>query len=222
MPTPGQVETSVTVAAVEEGEGVQPAAELATPTPTSAPPVTPATEAQTTEYTVKAGETLFSIAQRLGTDVETLRRLNNLTSDAIAAGQVLKVPVGVPTGTPPATPAPGRQVEHIVQRGEYLALIANRYGVSTNAIIKANNLRNPNFIYPGQKLIIPVPGITVPTATPASGGGRATSGKVHIVQRGETLQSIALKYGVTVRELAAANGIRNPNFIYVGQKLVIP
>jgi LysM repeat protein len=176
---------------------------------------------------VKAGETLFSIAQHLGTDVNTLRRLNNLTGDTIAAGQVLKVPAGAAAEAPTATPVPGQQVErapveHIVQRGEYLALIADRYGVSTNAIMKANNLRNPNVIYPGQKLIIPAPGAPVPTATPASAEGGAASGKVHIVQRGETLQSIALKYGVTVKELAAANGIRNPNFIYVGQKLVIP
>ncbi len=174
------------------------------------------------EYTVRPGDTLFSIAQRLKTDVDTLRRLNNLSGDTISAGQVLRVPAGALAGAPTATPVPRQAVEHIVQRGEYLALIANKYGVSVNAIVKANNLRNANFVYPGQKLIISAPGTAATTPTPISTAGTAASGRVHIVRRGETLQSIALKYGVTVRELSAANHIRNPNFIYVGQRLIIP
>ncbi len=117
---------------------------------------------------------------------------------------------------PTPTAAPGQPVEHIVQPGEYLNLIARRYGVSPEAIMRANNIQDPNLLYPGQKLIIPAPG-----AVPGSSGS-SPSRKIHIVQRGETLQSIALKYGVTVQELAAANGISNPNFIYVGQRLVIP
>ncbi len=214
--TPSPVAPQITVAAVEGEEGTQPTPAAGTPAPPATPP-TPTTEEETADYTVGPGETLFSIAQRLGTDVDTLRRLNNLTGDIVIEGQVIKVPAAALANMPTPTPVPGQPIEHIVQPGEYLALIANRYGVPPEAIIRANNLRDPNLLVPGQKLIIPTSGATAPS----TGSGSAPR-KIHIVQRGETLQSIAVRYGVTVQELIAANGIRNPNRIYVGQKLIIP
>lgn len=194
------------------------------PTPTPVSPAPAMSGAGQSTYVVQRGDTLFSIARRLGTDVATLRQLNNLTSDAIAVGQVLKVSGA---GAPPAptslltpTPAPpGQAREHIVQRGEYLATIAAKYGVTVNAIIQANALRNPNLLTPGQKLIIPATG-TAPT--PAAGTATPSATRVHVVARGETLQSIARRYGVTVQALISANQISNPNVIQVGQKLVIP
>ncbi|MCS7221447.1 MAG: LysM peptidoglycan-binding domain-containing protein [Anaerolineae bacterium] len=201
-------------------EIASPAGEAPTPVPTPTSAVPPIEK--TAEYTVQPGDTLFSIAQRLRTDVDTLRRLNRLSEDTISAGQVLQVPAGALTAASTATPVPGQVIEHVVQRGEYLAIIANKYGVSVSSIVRANNLRNANFVYPGQKLIIPAPGTTMTAPTPTRTAGSAASGKIHVVRRGETLQSIALKYGVTVRELSAANRIRNPNLIYVGQRLVIP
>lgn len=201
------------------------------PAPTLAPTSTPVSPApaiggasQAATYVVQRRDTLFSIARRLGTDVATLRQLNNLASDAIAVGQVLKVPgAGAPPApTSPLTPTPappGQAREHIVQRGEYLATIAAKYGVTVNAIIQANALRNPNLLTPGQKLIIPATG-TAPT--PATGTATPSATRVHVVARGETLQSIARRYGVTVQALISANQISNPNVIQVGQKLVIP
>jgi LysM repeat protein len=201
------------------------------PAPTMAPTPTPVSPApaisgagQAATYVVQRGDTLFSIARRLGTDVATLRQLNNLASDAIAVGQVLKVPGGagapVPTSVATVAPTPAGQVrEHIVQRGEYLATIAAKYGVTVNAIIQANALRNPNLLTPGQKLIIPATGAA---PTPATGTATPSATRVHVVARGETLQSIARQYGVTVQALISANQITNPNLIQVGQKLVIP
>lgn len=202
-----------------------------TPIPTLAPtliPVSPTPASggagQGGTYVVQRGDTLFSIARRLGTDVTTLRQLNNLTGDAIVVGQVLKVPgasgAPAPTSVVTSTPAPpGQAREHIVQRGEYLATIAAKYGVTINAIIQANALRNPNLLTPGQKLIIPAAG-AVPTV--AAGTATPFATRVHVVARGETLQSIARRYGVTVQALISANQISNPNLIQVGQKLVIP
>jgi lysozyme len=178
---------------------------------------------------VKRGETLFAIAKQLGTDVATLKQLNNLTSNTILVGQQLKTPGSAPAAPAPAAPAPaapapaapsGSSVEHVVQSGEYLSTLAAKYGVTVNAIVQANNLPNANVVRPGQKLIIPTAGAVVTPATPAA--GQTTSGKQHVVARGETLQSIALKYGITVKALSDANGIQNANLIYVGQKLVIP
>lgn len=115
----------------------------------------------------------------------------------------------------PAAAAPSAQGGvHVVQRGETLSQIAQRYGVSTAALAQANGISNPNFIYAGQRL-------TIPGASGSYSAGTAASGGVHVVQRGENLSTIARRYGTTVSALARANGISNVNHIYVGQRLVI-
>ncbi len=115
---------------------------------------------------------------------------------------------------PPSVEAGG--VIHIVRRGENLTRIAARYGTTVRAIVRANGLRNPNLIYVGQRLRIPVGG-------GGGGGGWAGGcGCVHIVRRGETLSQIAWRYGTTVWAIVRANGLRNPNYIWTGQRLCIP
>ncbi|HHX44868.1 MAG TPA: LysM peptidoglycan-binding domain-containing protein [Chloroflexi bacterium] len=99
--------------------------------------------------------------------------------------------------------------EHIVTQGQTLSSIARMYGVTVQALVDANGLTNANVIYVGQRLVIP---------EPEAGPGLT----VHIVQAGESLLSIAARYGVTVRDLATHNGISNWNLIFVGQRLVIP
>jgi LysM repeat protein len=104
---------------------------------------------------------------------------------------------------------------HVVQPGENLYRIALRYGVSVSALAAANGIANPNHIYVGQRLTIPGSGgVPAGPSTPTSG--------THVVQRGENLYRIALRYRVTMSALAAANGIVNPNRIYAGQVLRIP
>jgi lipoprotein-anchoring transpeptidase ErfK/SrfK len=102
---------------------------------------------------------------------------------------------------------------HVVGRGETLTAIAVRYGTTVQAIVQANGLRNPNFIWVGQRLTIP---------SGSGGGSGGGGGGVHVVQRGETLGRIAARYGTSVAAFVSANGLRNPNFIYVGQRLRIP
>jgi LysM repeat protein len=99
---------------------------------------------------------------------------------------------------------------HIVQRGETLSAIAVRYGVNMWTIARANGISNPNRIYVGQRLVIP------------SGTSASTGGSVHVVQVGETMTSISLRYGVDQWAIARANGITNLNHIYIGQRLIIP
>jgi len=113
--------------------------------------------------------------------------------------------------------APDRQGTsiHIVQWGENLTLIARRYGVTTWAIVQANGLANPNYIYAGQRLVIPT-GAAPPSSPPP---GQTTT---YVVQRGDTLRAIASRFRTTVNDLAVLNKITNPNFIYVGQWLRIP
>jgi LysM repeat protein len=98
---------------------------------------------------------------------------------------------------------------HVVRAGETLADIAYRYGTTATALARANGLRNPNFIWWGQRLVIPG----------RSSAPAATSGSVHVVRYGETLAKIAARYGTSVWALARANGLSNINHIYVGQRL---
>ena len=103
-------------------------------------------------------------------------------------------------------------ISYTVQKGDNLTKIATRYGVTVNAIVVANNIVNPNLIYPGQVLVIP--------ANPS--GGTIDNSKIYTVQKGDNLTKIATRYGVTVNAIVVANNIVNPNLIYQGQKLVIP
>ena len=121
-------------------------------------------------------------------------------------------PTPEPTAFPIApAPPPGYAVYHVVQWGENLTRIALRYGTTVWAIAQANGIWNINFIRAGQVLLIPVPG---PTPKPPA--------RVYIVQRGDTLSAIAWRFGTTVWAIAQANGIWNPNLIYIGQTLYIP
>lgn len=252
-------------------------------TPTLALQVTPTPSGETFQYIVRDGDTLGAVAIRFGTDIDTLRALNNLSSDALYVGQPIYVPLiegvtaeGVPTPTPGpirytiqegdtlsaialrfgvetiqiieannlldsdnlvvgstilipgAQPEPGAaeggeeaaaaggtpgSVIHVVQLGEGLFDIADRYGVTADAIAQANNISNRNMLRVGQELIIP--GVTAQQAA-------AARGNIHIVAEGESLLGIALRYGVTVEEILTANNINNPDAISVGQELIIP
>ncbi len=114
-----------------------------------------------------------------------------------------------------ATPASAEgSVVHVVQAGENLFRIALRYGVTVDAVVAANGLSSASHVYVGQRLTIPAGGNT---ASPSASGSR-----VHVVQRGENLFRVALRYGLSTRALAAANGIVNVNRVYAGQRLVIP
>ncbi len=115
------------------------------------------------------------------------------------------------TATP--TPPPTGEVKHTVQPGENLFRIALRYGTTVDAIASANGIANPAMIYVGQELTISSSGGSQP---PASGGS------THVVQAGENLFRIALRYNMSYVTLAQYNGIANPANIYVGQVIRIP
>jgi LysM repeat protein len=112
---------------------------------------------------------------------------------------------------------------YVVQRGDNLTSIAARYGVTVTAISQANKIVNVNNIYAGQRLIIPGANGTptsTPTSTPAT--TTTTGEQGYIVQRGDSLSAIAVRFGVSVRELASANNISLMDYIYAGQTLRIP
>jgi LysM repeat protein len=97
-------------------------------------------------------------------------------------------------------------LDYTVRSGDTLTRIASEHGVSVSDLASANNLSNPDLIFPGQVLVIP---------------GEETD-VMHIVTRGDTLARIAGKYGSSVGSIIAANKIRNPNLILIGQELLVP
>jgi LysM repeat protein len=105
----------------------------------------------------------------------------------------------------------------VVQLGENLLRIAARYGTTVDAIVAANNLVDADQIQEGQRLIIP----DSTSGTPFLGAA-ATTGGSDVVQPGDALLYIALRYGLRLSELRQANGLFGSHLIYAGQVLVIP
>jgi LysM repeat protein len=182
-------------------------------------------------YVVQPGDTLGRIAFRYGTSVQAIVAANpGINPNLIFVGQRLTIPTGSGSPAPAPQPQPGGTTVYIVQRGDWLAKIAARFGTTVQAIQAANNLGNSTLIFVGQRLTIPTggsgpapappPGNTstpAPTQPPPSGGNT-----VYVVQRGDTLNRIAFRFGVTVQAIVAANPGLNPNLIFVGQQLSIP
>lgn len=96
---------------------------------------------------------------------------------------------------------------YTVRRGETLSGVAGRFGTSVSALVRMNHLSDPDLIVAGQRLRIPAD---------------LSASATHTVSGGDTLSSIAARYGTTVGALARANGIDDPNFIVAGQRLRVP
>ena len=175
----------------------------------------PAVHAQGVIHVVRPGENLTRIAARYGTTVQAITRANGLRNpNYIWAGQRLVIPGSGDGGWSGGGGgwSGGCGCVHVVRRGETLSQIAWRYGTSVWAITQANHLRNPNYIWAGQRLCIPSCGGYTPPPC----------GMVHVVRWGETLSSIARRYGTCVQGIVRANGLWNPNYIWAGQRLTIP
>lgn len=146
------------------------------------------------EYIVAKGDTLYSIALSLGFTVEKLKQLNNLTSDVIQVGQILKI-------NDDSSNNGSNFINYTVQKGDTLYAIANNFNTSIEELKKVNNLLS-NLISVGQVLKIVS---NIPT---------------YIVAKGDTLYSIAKKYGTTVEAIKQSNNLTS-NIISIGQPLLL-
>lgn len=180
-----------------------------------------------TIYIVQPGDTLFRISLKFGVSQSAIMSANGLANgNLIFSGQRLTIPgVGGSPGTGAGTGIGGSGTVYIVQPGDTLFRISLKFGVSQAAIMSANGLTNANLIFAGQRLTIPGTTTTGPTPAPTSPAPAPTpapSTGVYIVQRGDTLFLISIRFGVSQAAIIAANGITNPNLIFVGQRLTIP
>ena len=186
------------------------------PTRTPAVPQTAQPGVPPSGLTPAPGETVVSVYTPLPPGPGTPTTEIVVGTPAVSTPVATAVPgvTAVPVAT--AIPSSGQTIVHVVQPGETLYSIAYRYGTTVQAIAQANGIANPNQIYQGQKLVIPVSGGT-------SGGSTGCRIR-HTVKSGEWVWQIARDYGVSPYDILAANGmtVQTANTIYPGMVLCIP
>ena len=160
-------------------------------------PYTPPEEITTNTYVVQKGDSLYSIANKLGTTVSELKKENNLTSNTLQIGEVLRIPT--------KEIYEGEENVYIVQKGDTLYSVAMANNTTVDELKKANNLTS-NILSTGQ--LLKIPSALLPEST-------------YIVKKGDSLYSIANKYNTTVDELKRINNLTS-NILSIGQVLKLP
>ncbi len=146
-------------------------------------------------YIVQSGDTLYGIANKFNLTVDELKKLNNLVSNTLSIGQ--KLIVSMPEG---------KTTTYVVNKGDTLYGIANKFGVSVDSIKSLNNLTS-NTLSIGQTLKIP---------------SSTTNDKLtYTVKKGDSLYSIARTYNTTVDEIKRLNNLTSNN-LSIGQTLILP
>ncbi len=160
-----------------------------------------------------------------GTPMATAEPTVELTAEPTPATEPDNDETPVLQATAIPTPAPTAEVSssgpttYVVQPGDNLFRIALRYNMTPEALAQANNITNPGLIRVGQTLTIPAGGSSSPTTPPSVPTGCET---VYVVQPGDNLFRIALRYDYSQYYLAQVNHIPNPAVVYVGQQICIP
>ena len=160
-------------------------------------PYTPPEGITTNTYVVQKGDSLYSIANKLGTTVSELKKENNLTSNTLQIGEVLRIPT--------KEIYEGEENVYIVQKGDTLYSIAAANNTTVDELKKANNLTS-NILSTGQ--LLKIPSALLPEST-------------YIVKKEDSLYSIANKYNTTIDELKRINNLTS-NILSIGQVLKLP
>lgn len=162
---------------------------------------TPTKTPDAIRYTVKRGDTLWGIAKKFGVTVSAVVNANNIRNpNLIYVGEVFIIPHMTSAES-------SRYTLYAVRRGDTLWGISRKFGTSINNIVALNGIENPNLIYAGEVFKIP--------------SARSEQAVIYTVKRGDTLWGISRKFGTTVENLVKLNSVKNPNLIYVGEKLII-
>ncbi len=160
------------------------------------------------EYVVQRGDTLWNISKKLDTTVEEIKKINNLDNNLLYIGQVLKVPN--------YETVIDNNTIYIVKKGDTLYSIAKMYNVSLDDLKKFNGLSN-NDLSVGDQIKIP---ISQSIITPSE-NEVINEGSVYVVQKGDTLYSIAKRFNTTIDNIKNNNSIIG-DVLSVGMNLLIP
>jgi LysM repeat protein len=168
--------------------------------------------AQSTAYTVQAGDTFYLISKKFGISLTDLMKANNASeSTIIYPGNILIIP------------AAGVQTVHTVQSGDTFYLLSKKYNVDLSELMKVNNATSSTILNIGRKLIIPQ---NTSSQAPASPSGDTAAPYIsynsYTVKAGDTLWSIANKHGIPMPELLKANGMTESTWLTIGQTIRIP
>lgn len=195
-------------------------------TPSAIKPAAPSSST----YTVRAGDTISSIAARNGLNVNDVLSLNSLGQNSlIFPGQQIKLTGVAAAPAPAATPsAPASgAASYTVRAGDTVSAIAAKNGLKLNDILRLNGLGMTSIIRPGQVLQLggnaapAAPAPVASTPAPAAPSAPAPSGGYKI-KSGDTLSSIAARNNVSLNDLLQANGLSMNSLIYAGKTLSIP
>ncbi|MDQ7005605.1 MAG: LysM peptidoglycan-binding domain-containing protein [Acidobacteriota bacterium] len=170
-------------------------------------------------HRVRRGDTLSTLARRYGTSVRAIQLANGMgRRTLLSIGRVLEIPRG-----PAPSRSSSRQMRadadgrYTVRRGDTLAQIARRFGVTVAHLQQWNGLGRSTRIYAGQSLRVSGSRSAAASVEPAS-----TSGRIHVVRRGDTLWDISRRYGVSLSALMRANGLGRRSVLSPGQRLRLP
>lgn len=158
-------------------------------------------------YVVKKGDTLYSISLKYNTTPSAIMNKNNLTSGTLSVGQTLIIPGDIESTGEDTNNSYTNT--YVVQRGDSLYSISRSYGVSVNELKTANNLTS-DLLTIGQVL-------TIPTSSTDTNN----TSNLYVVQKGDSLWSIANKYGVSINSIRMINNL-NSDILTIGQTLIIP
>ena len=173
----------------------------------------PTTIPNYTNYTVKKGDSLYSIAKNFNISIDTIIKDNSLNSNNLSIGQNLKIRTNTPSvgvveeecfGMEYNPPSNVSTINYTVKKGDSLYKIANLYNTSVSDLIRLNNLTTNNLSV-GQVLKVP---------------SSSSSSRTYTVQKGDSLYSIARKFNTTVDSIKAKNNLKT-NTLSIGQKLII-
>ncbi|HIE84472.1 MAG TPA: LysM peptidoglycan-binding domain-containing protein [Dehalococcoidia bacterium] len=170
-------------------------------------------------YRTKAGDSMASVSEKFNISIPDLVRLNPDVGIILRSGQILSVDITLAPAVIVGTVRTDAEVisgTYTVVSGDSLGAIAARFDISTKRILELNpSVTNPNSLSIGQILIVEEKTKTAPAES-------SNAKTVYTVQAGDSLNSIARKFSVSVLALREANNIEDADFLSIGQKLSIP
>lgn len=168
-------------------------------------------------YTVKKGDSLWSISKVYSTSVEEIKRINYLTNNNLYIGQVLRIPEMYTKEEDMVIP---NYINYKVSSGDTLYSISKKFGISVDTIVSDNALKN-NILSVGQNLKIRTDSNLIEECFGEEIDIPTTNYNTYTVVKGDSLYSIAKKFNTSVSEIINLNNLSNSN-LSIGQVLKIP